>query len=57
MDIVLSQTLGRMLRGLELKLAGSNLLDEKREFMQGESVQRSYEPGRTFSLSLGYTPF
>ena len=56
-DVVLSQTLGRMLRGLELKLAGSNLLDEKREFMQGESVQRSYEPGRTFSLSLGYTPF
>lgn len=56
-DLVLSQSLERMFRGLEVKVSGSNLLDAEREFMQGSEIQRRFDPGRTFSLSLGYTPF
>ena len=54
-DAVVSQQL--LVSGFELKLAASNLLDQSREFTQGPAVQRRYRPGRTFSLSLGYTPF
>ena len=57
LDVVVSQNLGAWARGLELKLAGSNLLDEKREFTQAGLVQRSYAPGRKMSLSLSFTPF
>jgi outer membrane receptor protein involved in Fe transport len=56
-DVVLSQSLGSFARGLELKLAAKNILDEKHEFMQGRELQRSYDPGRKISLSLSYTPF
>ena len=56
-DVVLSQSLGSWLHGVELKLAGTNLLDEKREFTQGGQVQRLFDPGRKISLSLSYTPF
>lgn len=52
-DFVLSQTLG----AIELKLAGSNLLDAKREFTQGGEIQRRFDPGRKISLSVSYSPF
>ena len=55
-DAVISQSLA-FARGLELKLAASNLLDEKREFLTGGAIQRSFDPGRKVSLSLSYTPF
>ncbi|HEX6640702.1 MAG TPA: hypothetical protein VF215_06290, partial [Thermoanaerobaculia bacterium] len=57
LDMVISQSLGLIGRGLELKLAGSNLLDTKREFTQGGQLQRRFDPGRRFSLSISYTPF
>lgn len=56
-DIVVSQGLDRFVRGVELKLAGTNLLNARREFLQGGYIQRSFEPGRKVSLSLSYTPF
>lgn len=56
LDIVLSQSLG-FAKGLEVKLAGTNLLDEKREFTQGGQIQRRFDPGRKVSLSLSYSPF
>jgi hypothetical protein len=56
-DVVLSQSLGAWAKGLELKLAATNLLNDKREFLQGGLVQRSYVPGRKVSLSLSFTPF
>lgn len=56
-DFVLSQDLGPFARGVEVKLAGSNLLDEKREYLQNSQVQRLYGSGRKFSLSFSYTPF
>ncbi|HEX2836326.1 MAG TPA: TonB-dependent receptor [Thermoanaerobaculia bacterium] len=55
-DVVVSQSLN-FARGLELKLAAKNILDEKHEFTQGREIQRSYDPGRKISLSLSYTPF
>lgn len=57
LDMVVSQSLGSWFRGLEIKLAATNLLDEAREFKQGGVVQRRYRPGRNLSLSLSYTPF
>ncbi len=57
LDLVLSQSLGPRARGVELKLAGTNLLDEARQFRQGGEIQRRYEPGRRVSLSLSYSPF
>lgn len=56
-DVVLSQSFGALARGLEVKLAATNLLDAKREFVQGGQIQRSFDPGRKVSLSLSYTPF
>jgi outer membrane receptor protein involved in Fe transport len=56
LDVVVSQPLA-FARGLELKLGGTNLLNDSREFIQGGLVQRRYEPGRKVSLSLSYTPF
>jgi len=56
LDVVLSQSLS-FAKGLEVKLAGSNLLDEKREFTQGGQLQRRFDPGRKVSLSLSYSPF
>lgn len=56
-DVVVSQSLGSFVKGVELKLAGTNLLNEKRDFVQGGQIQRHYEPGRKVSLSLSYTPF
>lgn len=56
-DVVLSQSLGSLARGLEIKLAGTNLSDERREFTQSGEIQRLFDPGRKISLSLSYTPF
>jgi len=56
-DVVVSQDLDNLAKGLEVKLAATNLLDEKREFTQGGALQRSYRPGRTVSFSLSYSPF
>ena len=56
-DVVISQSLSALGKGLEVKLAGTNLLDEKREFTQGGEIQRLFDPGRKFSLSLSYSPF
>ena len=56
-DAVFSQSLEPLLRGVEIKLAATNLLDEKREFVQGGEIQRRFDPGRKISLSLSYTPF
>lgn len=57
LDVVLSQSLGAWLHGVDLKLAATNLLDEKREFTQGGQIQRLFDPGRKISFSLSYTPF
>ncbi|MFA6958439.1 MAG: hypothetical protein WC538_21440 [Thermoanaerobaculia bacterium] len=57
LDFVITQSLHHFARGVELKLAGVNLLDEKREYFQGGELQRLYEPGRKISLSISYTPF
>jgi len=57
LDVVVSQSLASLARGVELKLAGTNLLDEKREFVQGGEIQRRFNPGRKVSLSLSFTPF
>ena len=56
-DVVVSQSLGTWARGIALKLAATNLLDEKRRFTQGGEIQRLFDPGRKVSLSLSYTPF
>ncbi|HYI11396.1 MAG TPA: TonB-dependent receptor [Thermoanaerobaculia bacterium] len=56
LDAVVSQSLA-FARGLELKLGASNLLNARREFVQGGQVHRSFDPGRKISLSLSYTPF
>jgi TonB-dependent receptor len=55
LDAVFSQQM--FLPGFELKVAATSLLDESREFTQGNSIQRLYRPGRTVSLSLSYSPF
>jgi len=57
LDLALSQSLVPWVHGLEVKLAATNLLNEKREFLQGGLVQRSYVPGRKVSLSLSFSPF
>lgn len=56
LDAVLSQSLA-FAKGIELKLAASNLLGERREFTQGGAIHRSFDPGRKLSLSLSYSPF
>ncbi len=56
-DAVLALQLDRMIRGAEIKLAGSNLFDARREYTQGAELQRRYDPGRTLSLSVSYSPF
>ncbi|MDP9194933.1 MAG: TonB-dependent receptor [Acidobacteriota bacterium] len=55
-DIVLSQSVA-FAKGLEVKLAGTNLLNSKKEFIQGGEIQRRFDQGRKVSLSLSYSPF
>lgn len=59
LDLVLEQPVGR---GLALKLAAERLVGDDVEFSQtfpnGDTVvTRSYDPGRTFSLSLSWEPW
>src|SRR5262249_13079943 len=56
-DVVVSQSFSQWARGVELKLAASNLFDSKKKFVQGGEIQRQFDPGRKISLSLSYTPF
>jgi TonB-dependent receptor len=56
-DVVVSQDLRPLARGLEVKLAATNLFGAKHEFTQGGEIQRLIQPGRKVSLSLSYTPF
>lgn len=56
-DVVFSQSLAPWARGVAVKIAGTNLLDEKRRFTQGGEIQRLFDPGRRISVSLSYTPF
>ena len=56
-DIVLAQSLGRYVPGVDVKLAASNILGARREFVQGGEIQRMFDPGRKVSLSFSYTPF
>jgi outer membrane receptor protein involved in Fe transport len=55
-DAVISQRLNHW-RGIEVKIAANNLLAADRRFLQAGAVQRRYEPGRSMSVSLSYTPF
>ena len=57
LDAAVSQSLSRFVSGVEVKLAATNLLDRSREFTQAGAIQRRYSPGRTFSLSLSYSPY
>lgn len=57
LDLVWSQDLGGWVPGLSLKLSAANLLDEEREWTQGNGTFRAYEPGVSYGLSLGYRPF
>jgi hypothetical protein len=56
-DAVFSQGLEVVMSGLELKLAASNILNARREFVQGGELQRAFDPGRKISLSFSYSPF
>jgi outer membrane receptor protein involved in Fe transport len=42
-------------RELSVKLSATNVLDEERRFTQGGAPWRVYDPGRSVSLSLGYS--
>jgi hypothetical protein len=55
-DLLYVQQL-KFLPGVEIKIAGTNLLDETRMYTQGGELHRSYRPGRGFGLSIGYTIF
>ena len=55
LDLVISQSLRRLLPGLDVKLAASNLLDSENTYIQGPELQRLYTTGRSFGLSFGYT--
>ena len=56
-DFVVSQSLGPWARNVDVKFAGTNLLDSRREFTQGGEIQRRFDPGRKFSVSISYSPF
>lgn len=56
-DLVYRQDLDRLVRGLSVKLSGSNLTEEEWLWTQGGEVWRRYEPGRSISLSLSYKYF
>jgi len=56
-DMVVSQSLARYVPGVDVKLAASNILGARREFVQGDEIQRMFDPGRKISLSFSYTPF
>jgi outer membrane receptor for ferrienterochelin and colicin len=53
-DAVITQSLSH---SLDLKFAATNLTDRTNKFVQAGEIQRLFDPGRKFSLSLSYTPF
>jgi TonB-dependent receptor len=55
LDLVWRQSLEGLAPGLGLKLTASNLTDETYEWTG--AINRIWERGRTFGLSLSYTPF
>ena len=55
LDLVLSQSLRRLVPGLDVKLTASNLLNSESTYTQGSELQRLYTTGRSFGLSFGYT--
>ena len=55
LDVVWSQGLPTWAPGLAFKLAGSNLLDEPREWTQGGEIFHAYDPGREIGVSLSYS--
>ena len=55
LDLVVAQSLDRFVPGLAVKLTGGNLLDARREYLQGGRIQQSFSVGRTFALSASYT--
>jgi len=55
LDVVVAQSLDRLFPGLAVKFTGGNLLDSRREFVQGGQIQQSFTLGRTYSLSFSYT--
>lgn len=57
LDLVYRQDLDRLVRGLSVKLSGSNLTEEEWLWTQGGEVWRQYEPGRSLSLSLSFKYF
>lgn len=57
LDLVISQSLERLFPGLELKVSGTNLLDEERLFTQGAQTHRRYSSGRGVGLAVAYSPF
>ena len=57
LDAVLSQALPFLAKGLEVKLSATNLLDADHTYEQGLAEQRRFDPGRSFSVQLGYSPF
>lgn len=57
-DLVFSQDLNGLARGLSLKLKASNLLDEEREFLVGDDdVYHRFRPGRSLGIGLSYSAF
>lgn len=52
----LDMVLERPIRGVDLKLSVTRLLGNEVEFTQGGEVLRSYDLGRSVSLSLGWSP-
>lgn len=57
LDLVIAQSLERLAPGLELKITGTNLLNNERLYTQGERTHRRYEGNRGFGVALGYTAF
>jgi outer membrane receptor protein involved in Fe transport len=51
-DLVWAQPL---FRGLGLKVSAMNLLEEEKVWSQGGQVWRTYQPGRSLGLSIGYS--
>jgi len=56
-DLVWRQGLDFWVPNLGIKLSGTNLTGEEREWTQGGLTYRLYDPGRGFGLSLSYRPF
>jgi hypothetical protein len=55
LDLVVSQSLSRLVPGLDVKVTASNLLDSESTYTQGGELQRQYSTGTAFGLSFGYT--